>query len=381
MGFWVEELREEELGLEFGGAKFKSWIRLISKRNVSAIKAIREPPSRTPLPTLPSTIFEIRSLVHLQLVGLLQCKLPSVVKGIVTLPNLKKLELGDVIWDDLQKLWALISSCPLLEVLSLGLQFYNDGVVNVNITSPVLKSLIIDHPSEVKFAIDTPMLEHLALTGRVGHYSFARYPTKLIKAELNVYVNGPFTDNEFSKILPLIRRISGVKSLSLSIMNFFKALNSLKVDVGSIFCNLTHLRWTWPSVNNNLDVQHTLPVCLFSKIKRLELLKMKANANNLKMLEYILSKAIVLERLHISSGDYAYGIGHSGDVSYFVGKNKDILWWEYQIYNTLLAAPKSSLLSDIEFVGTYIHASRDRSQNGFIVTINSQTTSPTSTIQ
>uniref|UniRef100_A0A803NCW4 CCHC-type domain-containing protein n=1 Tax=Chenopodium quinoa TaxID=63459 RepID=A0A803NCW4_CHEQI len=83
-------------------------------------------------------------------------------------------------------------------------------------------------------------------------------------------------------------------------------------------------------------------------LKKIKLLNVKGNANDVKLLEYILSKAIVLERLYVSSACDGYGDDD---------RERDQLWRQYKLSKTLLLVPRST---EVEFVGGYIHLSNNR---------------------
>ncbi|XP_021739494.1 putative FBD-associated F-box protein At5g56390 [Chenopodium quinoa] len=337
-----------------------------------------------PVDFVPRCIFKIRSLVELKLDGYFYCKLPNVKRGVVNLPNLKKLELVEIQLDCYQKLWALIKSCPVLEVLSLKPVFDNAANVGVvNISSPKLKSLLMINrirTRDVKFVIDTPLLEHLVLHGYLGYYSFVEYPSKLIKAELCIndfYVGKRYTDLS-AKILQVVQRISGVESASLDYYpSFFKVLSNMDVDLGSIFRNLTHLKLSAFGFED-FDVHNPIPLCLLSKLKRLEIMQMKGKANSVKLLKYILRDANVLERLYLTTVYDFHGFDNyrnffddnDSDSKDENDLKRDQLWWEYKIFKTLLFVPKSSLPSEVKFVGNYICVSSNGPQNGLIVTSN-----------
>ncbi|XP_021738793.1 putative F-box/FBD/LRR-repeat protein At3g49030 [Chenopodium quinoa] len=283
------------------------------------------------------TFIKFKDIVHHILC---QMELPAIKNGIVSLPNLKKHQLGAISWDDYKKIWAFINSCPLLEVVSLEVLFCNSGVVNIS--SPKLKSLIINRivSEGVEFVIDTPMLEYLVLDGFLGYYSFVKYPTKLIKAELCVWNFMHRRRDIFGQSRNIfVQRISGVESISLKYaLRFFEALDYLDVDVdvGSIFCNVTHLILTTPSVNdidNNFQVPNTIPLCLFRKLKRLLMSKMTGNSGELKWLKYLLSKSNVLEQLYISSRP-EFSDGDDDDDDDNEVKKRNQLWWEYKIHQT-----------------------------------------------
>ncbi|KNA17294.1 hypothetical protein SOVF_081390 [Spinacia oleracea] len=382
-------LRIPQLERDFSAA-LESWIRQISARNVATIKVTDEFPDRVSYPTC---MFEIQSLVELELIGFVYFNLPKA--GYARLPNLKKLELiGTRIYSSFEGLWELIKSCPLLEVLSLSLDYQRTK--SVHISAPNLKYLmILGIMPNLKLLIDAPMLEHIELDGYVGIYRFVKNPTRLLKADLSIwdfdglnYGTGipPLTDS-LSQIMALLQRISNVKSLRLSTdLNFFKGLNFLDVDVGSIFRNLTHLILDERLNRSDLiiGVENPIPVCLLSKLKTIEILNIRGNAKHVKLLKYILSKVNVLERLYVSSYCDKYFDSYKDCDSDDEGDYEDHirafrvrlrdsrrgeLWWEHKLSNTLLMIPKSSLTFEVKFVGNYICVSSDRSKNGLVRTL------------
>ncbi|KNA17686.1 hypothetical protein SOVF_077650, partial [Spinacia oleracea] len=353
------DLRISDLGIEeqVCSASLEAWIRLLAARNVATIKVFSD------FVWLPTCMFEIQSLVKLQLVGCYDSTLPKIEN--VKLPNLKNLELIYSQVDPEETLWELIKFCPLLEVLSLLLEY----IEVIDISAPNLKSLIIKQiPCGVKLVIDAPMLEHIALDGFLGDYCFVKCLTRLVKADLSIrdFIYSP--SGLFRKIPSLLQGISSVKSLQLSnAPSFFTSLNCLYVDVGSIFRNLTHLIMD-DCNDERTNVKNPIPVCLLSKLKVIEMLNTKWNADYVNLLDYILSNVNVLKRLYVSSV-YDESINYKDDDD---PEEQDFkrgqLWWEYELSNTLLMIPKSSLTYEVEFVGNYIRVSSDKSQNGLIRT-------------
>ncbi|XP_021841302.2 F-box/LRR-repeat protein 13-like [Spinacia oleracea] len=341
-------------------AYFESWIRLICVRNVVKIKVSCDfPVFISPHVPLPSFIFETESLVELELGGNLRCKLPET--GIVNLPNLKKVVLIDLpINRSVFK--TLFTSSPLLETLSLELDSDSANFELLNISSQNLKSLIIRGKSRhFMFMIDAPTLEHIEIRGFLGIYKFVKLPARLLSADLDIS-NFSYSRTDYLTHIPeLVQGISSVESLNLlNGLAVFNALNTSDlIDLGSVFRNLVHLRLDMTTNEADLGDRNPIPVCLLSKLKKIMLLNIKGNTNDVKLLVYILSKAINLDRLYVSS---VYD-GNGGD-----GSEGFQLWREYELPMTMLMVPWSS---KIEFDGDCIRLlSNDMSQNGFIVKVN-----------
>ncbi|KAL2896647.1 hypothetical protein RDABS01_038431, partial [Bienertia sinuspersici] len=131
--------------------------------------------------------------------------------------------------------------------------------------------------------------------------------------------------------------LNGWKDL-LFALQFFPNLNHLKVS-------MEHDRPLDLEEHNNWYAPDYVPDCLVRKLKKLELMMtLKMTDNNLKLLAYILSKALVLEKLCISCR-------HKGRSA------KDQLWNALNFCCSLFKLPRGTSTCEIEISDAYIKAS------------------------
>ncbi|XP_021765764.1 F-box/LRR-repeat protein 13-like [Chenopodium quinoa] len=322
---------------EVCSAYLKSWIRRVCVLKVAKIKVSCDFPYYLgPHVRFPSCVFDVESLVELELGGNLCCELPET--EIVSLPNLKKLVLIDLPTNNRSVFETLFKSCPLLEMLSLEIDEDSANSEYLTISAQNLKSLIIRGKSRhFVFTIKAPLLQHIEIRGFLGLYRFDQYPSRLVRADLDIS-NFSYSRIDFIRYIPkLVQGISSVESLNLlNGLSVFNALDSLDFDVGSVFHNLVHLTLDLSKNEKDWGDRNPIPICLLSRLKKIKLLNTQGNANDVKLLEYILSNATVLDRLYISSVHDGYGDddGERGQV-----------WREYKLSRTMLLVPRNTKIT------------------------------------
>lgn len=144
-------------------------------------------------------------------------------------PNLKVLELEQVVYKDDSSAQNLISSWPSLQDLDIC-RCKEDNLQTLNVTSRLLKSFKVqfreenfEHEHEQKLMIDAPALESLAIDDNVTDDYVVRDLSSLTEANINVskwFPPGSFPPgydpyNHQMSLFELLRGISNVKSLSL----------------------------------------------------------------------------------------------------------------------------------------------------------------------
>ncbi|XP_021848194.2 F-box/LRR-repeat protein At3g26922-like [Spinacia oleracea] len=336
-------------------ASLNSWIPLICSRNPANFEVSFDFSRfcRQFIP-LPTCIFKTNSLVNLKLSGFFYCCLPET--GVVNLPNLKKLSLNGLDFDP-QVLRTLFKSCPLLETLFLKLRLMEDELIDIS--TPNLKSLtILMRGSSYRstFLIDAPLLEEIEVQDCLALYHFVKIPCNLQKSSIGCW-SSKSEDSIFTKesdymsnTTNLLKGISNVNCIQLvNNVAIFNTFNQMDANVWSLFHNLIHLRLGLSEEHVNWGAR--IPSCLLSKLKKIDLLVMKGDDNDVNSIKYILSNADVLEKLYISR--FASSGKH--------GKSQ--LWKEYKFCGNLFLFTRSSLICKIEFDGAYIHASSCGSQN------------------
>ncbi|XP_021716011.1 putative FBD-associated F-box protein At5g56820 [Chenopodium quinoa] len=139
-----------------------------------------------------------------------------------------------------------------------------------------------------------------------------------------------------------LANLSGWKDLLLS-LQYFPNLKHL--DVSKIgFESVEQMDWCAPDF---------VPECLLSKLKIIKLEGLEGKDKEVKLLEFILNNAIVLEELHVHCNHY-----HS--------LKESRLWNEYKFCEALFKLSKSSSTCNVLFEGNYINASRNDFKNGVL---------------
>lgn len=203
----------------FDGSDIESWISAAIKRKVRELVLschYDQPPAE-----FHQSLFSCNSLVVLKLKLKVVLNFPM---ASICFPNLKVLELPWVLYKDNNSAENLISSCPILEDLSMR----GDGSINMrtlNVTSRSLKRLSLgfgnSKDSVENIVIDAPSLESLEIRDGVKHDYVVRDMSSIIKAELDLsdssFRYAILVDYKTSSLENLIRAISKVKFLRLSL--------------------------------------------------------------------------------------------------------------------------------------------------------------------
>ncbi|XP_021744319.1 putative F-box/FBD/LRR-repeat protein At5g44950 [Chenopodium quinoa] len=360
-------------------------------RNVEEIKVCAEVFFPAPL-YVPASLFCCQSLVKLELFCIdLDCTFTA--NDVVNLPNLKKLGLH--LQDEARDLMkTLFKSCPMLEDLYLLFDFYEDEHF-VDIAAPNLKTLFIEITSERETSLDkvminAPKLENLTILGSYCFYCFVENPTRLVKASIdlclgpdrnNVGMQGKECCNEISKFIKGMSSVSHLKlhsfvnlftyfiSVGNGVMPMFHNFVYLDTNLGNLIGwkdlllslqyipNLKHLDVSkiWFESVEQMDwfAPEFVPECLLSKLKIIKIKVLIENDKELKLLEFILNNAIVLEELHIHCKHY-----HT--------RKESQLWNEYKFCEALFKLSKSSSTCKVLFEGDFINASRNDFKNGVL---------------
>ncbi|XP_021727465.1 F-box/LRR-repeat protein 13-like [Chenopodium quinoa] len=332
-----------------------SWVPLICARNPVNFKVCFDFGFTGHFITLPPIIFETQSLVQLELLGNLYCKLPI---GDINLSNLNKIVMR--LRFDPRVLKTLFKSCPLLESLLVAFELMEDETIEISAHNLKSLTILMNGSSRAsKFVIDAPLLEDIEINRCVALYSFVSKPRVLQKATIGFWTQ-IFEDGTDLTLLPeFLRGISSVKSIHLvDNLALFNSLNAIDANVWFDFHNLTHLSLIVSEEHVIWDAP--ISTHLLSRLKKIDISEVKliGEDNDIKLVKYILSNANVLETLYISS-DANYDDYDKG------GSYK--LWTKYMFCRRLFRLPRSSLTCKIEFYGAYITASVDGSGNGSVV--------------
>ncbi|XP_019103030.2 FBD-associated F-box protein At4g10400 [Beta vulgaris subsp. vulgaris] len=372
----------------------------ILRRNVEVLKVRSDS-----YLAVPNCVFNCHTLVVLELDGELDFELKLDEENDLpldgttfNLPNLKKLRLR-VDSCDYCLLRTLLKFCPLLEDLCLILDLSGGDLLEI--VAPNVKSLNIDNLVVTPYSdvvINAPKLAKIKICDMCSYYSFETIPTSLVEASVNFrsyddtvwqvfdgQYHGWTVEGHALAMSKFFRGMSSVSSFKLKCfenihmflgssndgdmpvfhdLTFFKAKLDCLVGWEDLLCslhcfpNLMHLelkisdtffwgpsRWFAPIV---------LPDCLLSKLRKITLKEIWGIRDELKLIEFILNHANVLEELLIY-------------VSTFIkehGVNR--LWKEYKFCEALFNLSRSFLTCKIVFSGVHINAASDAFEKGLI---------------
>ncbi|GMI63727.1 hypothetical protein like AT2G42730 [Hibiscus trionum] len=225
------------------------------------------------IPVLPTALlFTEKTLVRLKLL------IPYVmtVPAHVCLPTLKTLVLGSVVFEDDESVKRLISSCPVLEHLSIS---YCDmgNIKCLNISNPSLKSLtlVFDYNRihlTFGIVIDLPCLVDFRYIGCAAEsYSMGNMPS-LVTADIDLSFERFPIPSEGVGFVKVFEGIGNVKSLHLTI------------DLEAVW---------FPT--------EKVPSCVVDQLKEFEVIHFDDDSSLFKMVTYILKNATVLENLTVNS--------------------------------------------------------------------------------
>ncbi|KAK9699044.1 hypothetical protein RND81_08G149400 [Saponaria officinalis] len=294
------------------------------------------------LMSLPQCVFQSETLTELFLTNSFRYKLPQ----FVNLPNLKKLSirLFDSYCDLMQ---TLFKSLPLLEELTL-LSALRRNDHFIEISAPNLKIFTVEFwgiSLKAGILIDAPKLEQISISSFNSLFlRFVKIPSalstaKLILAAVSSLRDDP-TDDPVNQMLELMKGISCVRSLVVY-PRTLNVLNRVDVDAIPSFQNLTHLSLMFLGIE---EMDFDIPAWILRRVKTIEVTRLKGNDIELSLLENILSKANVLERLCVSMSDVA-------------GRKTESLQKENDFVKALFLLPRVSSRCEIEFNGLVVRAS------------------------
>ncbi|XP_021715927.1 F-box/FBD/LRR-repeat protein At1g16930-like [Chenopodium quinoa] len=400
-GLTLEDLEEGSNPSAICVSELESWFHQVFSRNVENISVNAE--YDVPL-LLPAFLFNSQSLVTLSILGVL--KLPKIKDLCVNLPNLNKLTLDEL--DNFPLcLENLIKSCSLLEHLDLVFDLDLSSHV-VNIIASNLKSLSISNLSmlnntrKTRVYIDAPKLAKLKIQDWSSIYYFLQNPSILVKACIQLENDGGYDGLELDgeqdygalsgprkeyicQMTKFFGGLSSVSKLELKLeswtnilryfnclnlpifsnltwlqtncfkdllisLNYFPNLEHLEVDLWLLDDKMEQRRWCAPDF---------IPDCLVSKLETIHISTVGID-DDLRLLAYILSNAIVLKKLLVdfSTVDGAY-VENERDKAYAV-------WKECQLCRSLLNLPRSSSTCEVVVSGRLVAASGNAVQGEFL---------------
>lgn len=184
----VLETLQLSLGQNCRPTDIESWISIAIARGVRDLHLSQYKPVSGTV-TLPMSLYTCEALVVLKLHGDIIADVPSNIN----FKSLKMLSLRVVKFSSDEVVDRLLSSCPILEDLSV-LRRSDDNVKIITIAGPLLQKLVISDPrygspdqgDDRGFLINAPSLEHLKIVQRFSWFHLSDNMPKLVKANIKL---------------------------------------------------------------------------------------------------------------------------------------------------------------------------------------------------
>ncbi|CAF1868754.1 hypothetical protein F2Q69_00017609 [Brassica cretica] len=258
---------------------------------------------------LPKRLNTCKTLLHLKLSHKILVDFPTSS----CLPSLEKLELYYVVYKDEASLDALLSSCPVLELLSV-MRKEDDNVAKFTVKVPSLRVLVYFNamsPDENdvvdpgrSLVVDTPALKHFY----IGDHSGDSWSIKSMPCLLNASISG----QSFHDTCKLLKSAYAVTSLELdltdelavycSTIEFPQLIQSstIKFSRLQVILNSQSLTDEPPDASASWMLRFPRPECLSSSLEKFELIDYGGRIEEKELVEYILETSKCLKTVTIS---------------------------------------------------------------------------------